>query len=374
MRVLHVIPSLDEYTGGPARALVGLACAQAAQGTVVRVVTAEMGGAEAPLPESLRKGGVELLFSGASGSLRPEVPLEGVDVLHLHGVWEHVIFQFARAARKAGIPYIMRPCGMLDPWSLSQKRLKKSVYLRLRLRGILRRATLLHATSGDEAMNLERLGLGTPSVVVPNGLDWREIEALRNPSCDGATQGPPTIAFLGRLHPKKGLDLLLTALAQCGDPKVQLLVAGHGEPRYVRTLQEQTEALGLSERVRFLGHLPGAARLEFLAGATILALPSHQENFGIAIVESLACGTPVLVSDAIAIGPDLEKGGVGRRVPLRAECWAGAIDRAISGPPICSAAQARAFAREHYDWAVIAGRWAEIYNGLAGPNPEVRHA
>src|SRR5262249_19712285 len=119
----------------------------------------------------------------------------------------------------------------------------------------------------------------------------------------------PTIAFLGRLHPKKGIERLLEAMARLSGAgrEVQLLIAGTGDAEYQRDLEEM--ARGLAGRVHFLGHIVGAAKTRFLRAADMLVLPSYQENFGLVLVEALACGTPVITTKAVDIWPELEASG-----------------------------------------------------------------
>lgn len=379
MRVLHVIPCLDEYTGGPARALVGLARAQADAGLDVCIATHPGGAGGRPLARDLEGTGVSMYWiEGASHPFSlmnrtRNLPraMDGAEVVHLHGVWEGLIHHGAGLARRRGLPYIMRPCGMLDPWPLSQKRWKKRVYLAWRLRRDLDRASLLHATSAVEASNLAALRLRAPVTVVENGIDWSEVDEMERKRPEGAPSSPRYIAFLGRLHPKKGVELLLDAFAAAKVSEACLYIAGDGDPTYVASLKERARELGIAERVRFSGHLPGLERLEFLRSATLFALPSKQENFGISVAESLACGTPVLVSKEVAIGAAMEEAGVGRALCLDVNEWAEALRTSLGDPPLCEPGAARDYARRHFDWQGIARRWKDQYRALIdNPSPE----
>src|ERR1043165_2615075 len=179
MRVLHVISSIDSRSGGPSTALRGLAEAQARAGLTVSVLATFTPGQQTDLADQLQSLGVHVQLIGpCHGPLVRHPDLKRAvqqavaqsQVVHIHALWEEIQHQAARAARaarKQKIPYIIRPCGMLDPWSLAQSRLKKRLYLALRLRRDLNRAALLHFTSQTERDLVAPLRLIAPTIIQP---------------------------------------------------------------------------------------------------------------------------------------------------------------------------------------------------------------
>jgi glycosyltransferase involved in cell wall biosynthesis len=382
MNVLHVISSIDPRSGGPAEALRGLAAAQAAAGLrVALVATWTRHAPDTAFAEQLRERGVEVHLVGpCRGPLKWHRDLkpilrraaEGSDVLHVHGLWEEVQHRAAREARRAGRPYVFRPCGMLDPWSLSQGRLRKALYLRWRLRADLDGAAALHFTSPTEADLTRPLALRAPALVEPNGIDLDEFDRLPAPgtfrSRHVISPGTPLVLFLSRLHPKKGLDLLLPALANCGVADAVLAVAGPDESGMRLGLEAEANRLGLSGRVFFTGMLRGQEKAAALVDADLFVLPSYQENFGVAVVEALAAGTPVVVSDQVNIHADIHAAGVGGVVPTAVAPLAAELARWLTDAGLRrdAAARAPAFVRRRYSWNEIAARWAAHYRRLAG--------
>lgn len=376
MRVLHVLTSIDPSTGGPANVLSRLARVQAQRGHVVRVITADDPATIGAVTEQMRLAGVEHrgcgpmhgpLGRGPATRREMEAALRaGVDIAHVHGVWQHTPHAGAAAARAAGVPYIMRPCGMLDPWSLRQGRLKKRIFLALVARRHLNRAAALHYTTETERRLAEPLGLRSPTFVIPNGLDWDEFEPLPPRGAFRAAHGigeRTLIVFLSRVHHKKGLGLLLPALARLPDAGVMLAVVGPGETRYITELRARAAALGVGDRVIFPGMIVGRARLEALRDADLFCLPSFQENFGVSVIEALGVGTPVLISDQVNICAEVAAAEVGEVVPCEVEPLARRLATMLADRPRLAemAARARPWVERTFRWDAIAARIDAMY-------------
>ncbi len=285
-------------------------------------------------------------------------------LLHVHALFSWPSTTAMAQARRANVPYLLRPIGQLNHWSLRRSAGRKRLLLRLIERRNLERAAALHFTSDAERDEAAALGLVTPSFVLPLG--------VRAPNCLPAVPPPappPTVfLFLSRLHPKKQLEHLLDALAllQRRQPSAawELRIAGAGDPAYVTGLRELAHRLGLTKRCRWLGFLEGEAKWQALRQAHWFVLPSASENFGIAAVEALAAGTPVILSPEVAVAPAVRQAGAGLICPSAPAELAAVLEAALAGPGEPMRASARSLALSHYGWAGIAERLEHIYAAL----------
>lgn len=285
--------------------------------------------------------------------------LETVDVVHLHGLWERSTHSMARAARRAGKPFIVSTRGTLDDWAMSQRGLRKRLFLAAVGRRTLDLAAAIHCTSLGEARQVE-LRIGRSATVVPNLLRIEPLLAL--PRSEAPT---PTILFLGRLHESKGLDILLRAVASLrpGGPEVRLDVAGSGSPQELLRAKALAESLGLAGSVRFLGHLDDAARSEAFARAWVMALPTAQENFGNAIFESLAAGVPVLTSKGLDAAVELESSGGACLVDRSVDAVRHDLESLISDPRrrLAMSERARAWCDRELHPRTVGARFESMY-------------
>jgi glycosyltransferase involved in cell wall biosynthesis len=378
MKVLHVVSSIDPRSGGPVEALRGLTRAQQAEGVDAQVLATWSPGEDTGLAQRLQEAGVPVRLVGPCRrplgwrwGLAATVArcVAEAHLVHIHALWEEVQHQAARSAWRQGKPYLFRPCGMLDPWSLRQGRWKKALYLRFRLRADLDRASALHFTTEAERDLTASLGLKAPALVEPNGIDAADLDNLPLPgafrSRVGISPGRLLVLFLGRLHPKKGLDLLLPAFARFpGD--ALLVVAGPDSDGYRAQLESRARQLGIADRLLFPGLLLGQHKWAALVDADLFVLPSFQENFGVAVVEALAAGTPVLLSDQVNLCGEVRRAGVGGVVALEEEALAAELARWLTDATLRGAAadQAIPFVRERYLWGPIARRWVGHYSRL----------
>lgn len=318
-RLLHVIPDLDPRSGGTVSALAGLAIAQHRQlGWDVAVVTCATAHSDARIVNQLRSSGVAVAVLPPGRRFIPQQEFKGrvssliakTDCVHVHAVWEELQYVACTEAVAQRVPYVISPHGMLDPWSLSQGRLKKWLYLRLRMKKHLDHAFVIHCTTQLEKSLIEPLLIRAKKHVIPNGIDLAEFECDEKSGnrsdcqewfyqrCPQA-RGKRIVLLLSRLHPKKGLDLLLPAFSQLREKNALLVLAGPGDEQYVDKLNDECRKHEIIDRVFFTGMLQGAERISVLRAADVFVLPSYQENFGIAVVESLAAGTPVVISDQV---------------------------------------------------------------------------
>lgn len=330
MKLLHVIASLDPATGGTAAALAALTPELAELGHATETVCLDAPGlphlAGFPGPvHALGPARLGYRFASALDPwLRSELPR--FDAAIVHGLWQYHGLAVRRAAgRTPARPYFVIPHGMLDPWfqqAYPLKHLKKRLYWRLAERRILRDAAAVLFTSAAEQSAATRsfgsfgrrsrvIAFGTTGVVgdpAGHAAAWRQHSP--------AAAAVPFWLFLGRIHAKKGVDLLLAAYAafaaRHNRPPPDLVIAGPcADPAYLAALQAQAAATCAAGRVHWTGPLAGAAKWGALRAAEVFVLPSHQENFGVAVAEALSCGTPVLISDKVNIWREIRADAAG---------------------------------------------------------------
>lgn len=382
MRILHIIPALDPNLGGPPRVAARLAAGQAALGHEVSILTYAQPGATqitqemlAPIPH-IAKVRIEELpprtklesLLGREAQRRLAVLMPRWDVLHLHGVWETLLRVAAKAARRCGRPYFVQPDGMLDPWCLRQRALKKKLALALSYRTMLERAAGLVLGNDDEVRLLEPLRLRTPQVVAPlNGVFPEEMEPQPAPGQFAARvpalRGEAFAVFLGRLHYKKGLDFLADAFALVAAklPSTHLVVIGHDGGAQA-AFEAKVAAAGLQARVHMVGPLHGQAKWEAYRDASCFVLPSRQEGFSIAITEALACGLPVVISRECHFD-EVSSVGAGLVVELNAPAVAAGMLAVLTDPARRAAmsAAARRLIAERYTCPAIAQQLVAAY-------------
>jgi glycosyltransferase involved in cell wall biosynthesis len=425
VRVLHVVPTyLPAWRhGGPVAAVHGLCKALAARGHQVTVFTTDVHGAgtlDVPRAAPVLVDGVAVWYfpvaaprrlyrspamsaalapgrAAPPGSMRRERsgpaegersgpaagerigPAEGkpgvaaFDLVHLHSVFLWPTAAAARAAERAGVPYLVAPRGMLVGDLLRRRgRLRKRLWIRLVERRTLARAAGLHATSELEAVELARLGLPLPPVyVVANGVGAEPWEPAReselSPAVRAALARRPLLLFLGRVSWKKGLDRLVAALADV--PGATLAIAGNDEEGYRARLDALAAQSGVADRVVHLGPVHGAGKAALLAGADALVLPSYSENFGNVVLEAMAAGLPVVVTPEVGLAAVVREHGAGVVTAGDPPHLAAALRELLAAPEARAAMGRRgaAAADRDFSWTSVAARMEEVYEHvLAG--------
>jgi glycosyltransferase involved in cell wall biosynthesis len=310
LRVCQVVASINRDTGGPAITVPSLAKSLARQDVACTLVTLDypdLGPQTACSDTEVIAVPAKWLTRqtrGWSRSFQSRLRQQAVraDVIHSHGLWMFPNLYARQAAVRAGIPLVISPRGMLERWSLGRSRMKKFVAWQLFERKNLAAAALLHVTSDSEGCFLRKLGLRPPIAVIPNGVDipdpkslpWRDVIERKHP----ALIGKRWLLFLSRIHPKKGVSELLRAWRdlEAEFPDWQLVVAGPDLDGHGKVARERAAALGLGKRATFTGPLAGIEKESALANAELFVLPTHSENFGVAIAEALAFALPVVTT------------------------------------------------------------------------------
>ena len=318
MKILQLVHTLDPSVGGVASSVLALSREIARLGHKIDIVVLD----DESHVSHTSYGSVYSLGAGLtsyrySAKLSPWLREHGGDYDHVivNGIWQYLSFAAWRRYAGSPIPYYVFPHGMLDPWfkkTFPLKHVKKWFYWPWAEYRVLRDATAVIFTSEEEQL-LARKSFWLYSArekVSPLGVE--APEASPNAKSEFLSRYPQlqntrNFLFLGRLHPKKGCDILLEAFARvtARDP-VALIMAGPNQVGWEAELRRQVERLNLAERVVFTGMLQGAMKQGALAAADAFVLPSHQENFGIAVVEALAASVPVLISNRVNIWREVE--------------------------------------------------------------------
>jgi glycosyltransferase involved in cell wall biosynthesis len=387
VKVLHVIPAVGPRYGGPSAALQGMTAALARAGTDVTVATTN-----ADVSSRLNVPlGVEVRTQDVSYRYFPFTRLSewkfswrltrwlfdnvaAFDIMHVHGMFSYASIPACRAARRAGVPYVVRPLGTLSAWSLARRSWKKQPYYALVERSHLAASAAIHVTSAVESAALHALGFGDRTHVIPLGVDTSH--PIQRHATDGRAGAPLRVLFLSRLHEGKNIPLLLEALAMCeasAPGGAELVIAGGGDQGYRGRLEAQTRALGLSAHVRFVGHVDGNEKAALLRNADVFVLPSSHENFGIAIAEAMAAGLPVIVTPGVAIAAEIREAGAGWVVPLEAHALSLALGEAgDAAARDARSVAARRLALDRYSWDRTAHELLALYESVLPAPPERR--
>jgi glycosyltransferase involved in cell wall biosynthesis len=222
------------------------------------------------------------------------------DLVHIHALFSFVVPVAAWAARRAGVPYIVRPLGTLNAYGMQLRRPGlKAMSMRFIEAPVLRGAAAVHFTSEQEAAEARAAGVALREAIIPLAVEAAEP----TPRASAQLQGAPGLLFLSRLDAKKNIEGLLEAVALVNDdmPGLRLVVAGAGSPDYVAALRARAVSLGIAGQVTWAGHLEGEAKARAFADADVFVLPSFSENFGIAAAEALAAGLPCVLGEGVAI-------------------------------------------------------------------------
>jgi glycosyltransferase involved in cell wall biosynthesis len=285
------------------------------------------------------------------------------DVVHLHSLFSFTTTAGARAARRAGVPYVIRPLGTLEAWSLAHRRpWLKQLSLRWLEAPLLRDAAAVHFTSEDESRQSAATGIAMRGMVIPLGVPMPAQTSA--PRANGAAL---RVLYLSRLAPKKNLEALLEACVVLNADGVawQLTIAGDGELQYSQALRQRAHALGIDANVEWLGRVQGEAKKLAFEAADVFALPSHSENFGIAAAEALAQGLPCVLGRGVAIAQDVQDAGAGMAIDPSAANIAAALKHMIPADTRATmSARAARLARERYSIAAMGARLEQLYTDI----------
>jgi glycosyltransferase involved in cell wall biosynthesis len=383
LKILHVIPSLAASDGGPSHAVRMMEKALLERGIDVETATTYEGGSEyggdaARTSPVLEEGVKRWYFRRTANPYKVSIPFSrwifrharDYDLIHIHALFSFTSTVAAIAARRARVPYVVRPLGTLSRYGVTQRRpWLKRLSLAVVERGMLRNAAAVHFTSLSEQREAESLGLPMRAVVLPLAVSpstpaANDILSARFP----ALRGRQYALYLSRLDPKKNVEGLLAAIGQCAAalPEMRWLIAGEGTAAYGAQLRALATRLGVADRLVWAGHIDGELKVAALAAATLFVLPSFSENFGIAAAEALVEGVPCVLSSGIAIADELADAGAALAVGTDPESIASAMIRLVKDDRLRAgmSVNARNYAQQNFSVATMGRALVKLYGDL----------
>ncbi len=380
MRVLFVTPSLSAVWGGVATAIHELAPYLVKHGIAVKIYTTE--GHRTGTPD-LKPSGVTItsyptdflarIWPGHSFRLQNALPdsLADFDLVHIHELWHYPAYLAAREAIRRSKPYVVTIHGELEPWALKYRGLKKQIYACLIQKRHLNSATVIHCLTEAESAQVRQFGATAPTMVIPNGISPKSWDPS-NSKFELSRKYPHLddkliILFLGRIHQKKGLDLLIAAyqeIVQKYRDEVRLVIAGPDdgyEPELIRLIHEA----GIRDQVLTVGPVTGRDKHILLEAAAVFALPSYSEGFSVAVLEAMSSGTPVIISEQCHF-PEVGENKAGIVISTNVDQVYNALDKLLSNSELRRqfGENGRKLVYERYTWDEIARQIADLYRSL----------
>jgi glycosyltransferase involved in cell wall biosynthesis len=311
------------------------------------------------------------------------------DLVHLHSLFAHPTATAAHYARKHGVPYVISTRGMLVKKLVAKKStLVKKCWITAFDRRNLEGAHAVHVTSKAESLAIRKYGFDLNEVVhIPHGVDLSgagysvamQKMAIKRALDARSRHSKPLVLFIGRLSPIKGIDRLIDALGIL--PGVEAIVAGPDEDGYRQQLEAHAQKIGVADRVRFIGEINDNQREHYLRAASMFVLPSHSENFGIAALEAMARGVPVVVTKQVGLAQAVSEHGCGIVIDGDAASLASAIWQITHNPQRAIRLGEAGYdaVRNYYTWHRVGSRMRELYlralrSSQHGRGRSVRHS
>lgn len=294
MKILTFLTNIDQTKGGPSRSVPMFVRGLALEGVDITLMVIKsddmnlhaLDGTNAKmhlLPSNYKKKDLEIFLEK-----------ENFDLIHGQCIWEPLFHQMRVLADKYKIPFILTPRGTLEPWSLQQSKWKKKIARWLYQDYDLKRCACIYATAEMEAQHIRELGFKNPICIIPNGIETDGYPCRKDESLI-----KKQVLFLSRVHPKKGIEVLIDAFSRVHPdfPNWNVVVVGNGEDSYRQALKNRVAELGLNNYVEILSPVFGEAKVRLYQESTVFCLPSYSENFGMVIAEAMSCGVPAITTN-----------------------------------------------------------------------------
>jgi len=362
MKVIHFIHSIDKTAGGTA-SYMQLISNELKKHIDLKIVTGISKNSVAIDKKIIRFFDLSLLRwytlkKEFSDFLKSEKP----NIVHINGIWNPQNWLFQQEAKKLGITVILSPHGMLEPYIIQRHHYKKKLALALYQQRAIKTADFIHATATEELQNIRSLGYTQSATIIPNGIDISEIHF----KSENLYKPIKNILFLSRVHPKKGIELLIEAISQLQNKDIHVTIAGEGDTTYIEMLKWQAVKQNVAEQFHFIGAVYGNEKWDLYRNADLFVLPTYSENFGIVIAEALATGIPVITTKGTP-WQELETEHCGWWIDLNVENIINAIKRAIDKSPTElyeMGLQGRKLIEKNYDIKTIVQQFQEFYSSI----------
>jgi glycosyltransferase involved in cell wall biosynthesis len=383
MKVLHIIPALGSIYGGTSIIIPSLAAALGQHGVQADIVTTNANGAQTlDYPTNVWINDdyhrTQYFPYWSFRDYKMSLPLsrwlsqqiKQYDIVHLHSIFSYTNFPAYRYCQRDAIPYVISPHGMLEMWAISYKRWKKLPYYQAIEKPALEKASAIVGAASEMA-SLKQLNLPAPLKTIPNGI-WRsahiksgdrELFYQHFPE----TRNKPLILFLGRIDPKKGLDLLAPAFAAVLQqfPTAHLVLAGPDNIGFTPKVEAYFAREGCLDAVTFTGMLTGDMKQAALAAATVYTAPSYSEGFSMSVLEGMASSLPCVITTGCNF-PEAAAAQVAHVVEINATAIAKALIYCLHDPEAAQAMgdRAREFVFDQYSWEAIAQQMQTVYKNI----------
>ncbi len=389
MKILVVVPALGSVYGGPSKSVVELTQALGNRGIDIDLVTTNANGSDSldvPLNCWIAKEFYRIQYFPywaikdykISFSLTKWLwnNVKNYDLVHTNAIFSYAILPAYWACQKDRVPYIVTPRGMLEPWALSYKAWKKLFYYRLLEKPALNRANAIQMLASTEAKRTESLNLKAPFTIVPNGIHRQDFEPLVSPELFyqkfPETKNKQLIIFLGRIDPKKGLDLLANAMGKIHDQfsQAHLVIAGPDNIGFLNTAKNYFSEAGCLDKVTFTGILTGRLKYSALSAAEIYVAPSYSEGFSMSVLEGMASGLSCVITTGCNF-PEAAELNAAYEVDIDADKIANALTKCLQNSQEAKAMgeRARKLILEQYTWDSIAAKLIDVYAAIINQKP-----
>ncbi|MDX2150561.1 MAG: glycosyltransferase [Bryobacteraceae bacterium] len=386
MRVLHVIPSVGPARGGPSFVMRSLARGLAASGVEVHVASTDDNGRRerlsVPLSQPVAEDGVTYwYFPCQTRFYQASLPLtrwlwresRSFDLVHIHALFSYSSSASGLVALSRGVPYVIRPLGILNRWGRVNRRpFLKNLSFQVLERRLVEGARAMHYTSRLEREEAEEWGFAAPAAIIPNPVSFDDLPEVAGGGFR-AKHGLGErllVLFLSRIDDKKGLDLLIPAFARFRKRYLEstLVIAGSGSEALESSLRKLAEEHAVTDSILWTGFVEGRAKAELLRDADVFVLPSYSENFGVAAVEAMGLGLPLIVSDQVGICGEIEAAGAGAVVRCEVTALAAEMERLAGDAALRGrmGEQGRKLALEEYSLGAVCGKMLGLYRQVLG--------
>lgn len=367
MKIAIIIESLSKRKGGPARSVPILARELSCLGMDVFLFFLKSNDMNTHLLEDSKVVVKALEQLPTTDDFVDLYKNNGIQIVHTQGVWDLFFHRSVLAARRLNLPYLISPRGTLEPWAFQHHGWKKKLAMYLYAGKDLKKAKALVATATSEGENFRHLGIKTPYALIPNGLNLNEYPCRSEYEKSVIHK---QILFLSRIHPKKGIELLIQAWNRLKDlfPEWQVKIVGNCESNdYRNKLDNLISQYGLNNSVSILPPVFGKEKYKLYIESSLFVLPTYSENFGMVIAEAMACGVPVITTKG-APWQCLEDEQMGWWIEPNTVSLTKTLEIALtqSSEKLFSMGQACSqYVRKHYDSRVITSKFLRVYDWIS---------